>query len=669
MKPANRVLVVEDELVVQMHLQHIIDDLGHQVVGTAASAEEALELARRERPELVLMDIHLADGGDGVDTARRISAESDCAVIFITAYADTATLERAGPVAAAGYLVKPFSAASVRAAVATALASRGRLQRVRERERSLGNILEGLGEAILATDEVGRITFINPRACRLLGWEAGDTLGLDLGDVLRCGVESDQLELGVAVGRALGQGQKQTLPGLELRRRDGGELTLGALVLEPVPQDTGRPLGLLVQLEPEGSPPIPAAPTTRPARPQVPFGQETRLLVYSHDTFGLGHLQRCLKLIRGLSARFPRLSTLLVTGSPVVHRYAMPPNTDYVKLPALRKVGSEEYEARSLAISKGGIRTLRSNLLLRTIRDYDPNVLLVDHSPLGGKGELLPGLELLAERGGCLRILGLRDIIDEPGSVIELWRQTGVYDVLTRLYDRLVVYGHQQVFDPVTQYAFPESLARKTDFVGYVCEDPAPAVQEHVNGKDPRPLVTVTVGGGDGGAESVIVPFLEALGRFRQRLNVRAEVLTGPFVPPETAARLEALVGDLPVTLTSFLPSTAELVRRSDLVISTAGYNTVSDLLVHGRRGLLIPRVLHRQEQLVRARRLAELGLVRCLGPDEVSPERLVEEIERLLADPEEPLTRARAEGRLPLDGARRFAEYCAGLSVEARPD
>jgi predicted glycosyltransferase len=117
----------------------------------------------------------------------------------------------------------------------------------------------------------------------------------------------------------------------------------------------------------------------------------------------------------------------------------------------------------------------------------------------------------------------------------------------------------------------------------------------------------------------------------------------------------------LPVNLQTFVPSTAAMVRRAELVIATAGYNTTTDLLSMAKRALLIPRVLYRQEQWIRAHRLHELGLATCLHPEKVTPESLFAAIQSTLQDT--PLVRARAKG-LPLDGARNFAEFCAGLQV-----
>ncbi len=659
---ARRILIVEDEMVVQLHLSRLVAELGHEVVGTAMNTREALELARATAPELVLMDVHLADGDDGIETAQHLVRELDCAVIFVTAYADQATIERTTRVGAAGYLVKPFSAPAVRAALSTALAGHQRLQRARGEARTLSSIVGSLGDALFVLDEAGRITFSNPRAGELTGWPPREADGRALLEVVGVPVESERRSVQALLSESQTTRSRTTHAGLSIRHRGGNECMVD-LEIEPVHEDeVGASGALLVNLRDRTRAPVPAEPRARGVK--RPFGKGTRVLVYSHDTFGLGHLRRCLALIRALCARHPEASVLLVTGSPMVHRYPMPVGADYVKLPAIRKVESEQYEARTLNISGASIRSMRSNLILHTLRDFDPNVLVVDHSPTGSKGELLPALEHLAERGGCTRILGLRDVLDEPAAVTELWRESGVYDVLRRHYDHLVVYGNQALYDPVAQYEFPAEVARKTHFVDYVCDRTAPEGGEPVEG-DTRPLVVVSIGGGDGGGESLILPFLEMMRRFRSELDFRAEILTGPFLAPELATRLQTLAAGLPVVLRDFLPSTAALFRRAELVISTAGYNTTTDLFQHARRALLVPRVLYRQEQLIRARRLAELGLVTWLAPDEATPENLLRAIREARRD--EPLTRARAEGRLFLEGAQHFAEFCAGLEVDDR--
>ncbi|MGE3171350.1 MAG: response regulator [Planctomycetota bacterium] len=658
-----RILIVEDEMVVQLHLSRIVEELGYDVVGTAADRDEALEIAAQERPHLVLMDIHLASGTDGVDTASRLVEQLDCAVIFISAYADQATVERTEQVGAAGYLVKPFTQAQVRAAIATAFASHGRLQKEKDRTRSLTAMLQRMGGAVFVVDGDGRITFANQSAAELCGWPVYKTYGRPFVEVV--GAAASAAELASAMARAR-DGDGSAAATIEVTDPAGKVLVVD-LAMETIEDEDSPGQGLMLSLrrrdrqrEAKAAAPVaPAAPAIRTEKRA--FGAGTRLLVYSHDTFGLGHLRRCTALIKSVCARYPAASVLLVTGSPMVHRYGMPHGSDYVKLPALVKVEAEQYEARSLQISGDSIRMLRSNLILHTVRDYRPNVLLVDHSPTGGKGELLPSLEWLRERGGCQRILGLRDVIDDPDAVVSLWQRTGIYDVLERHYDHVVVYGNREYYDPVTSYRLPASVAQRASFLNYVCNTDDGALDGAVPSS--RPLVLVTIGGGDGGGETVIEPFLQMMQQFGDRLDFDAEVLTGPFVDPEVEQRLREMAEDLPVRLRNFVPSTAALMRRADLVIATAGYNTVTDVLSLARRAVLIPRVLYRQEQWIRAQRLAELGLVTCLHPESVTPAGLFAAVQEALQ--QEPLVQARARG-LPLDGAARFADYCAGLQVDA---
>jgi predicted glycosyltransferase/CheY-like chemotaxis protein len=543
---SHKILIVEDEMIVQMHLRRIVEAHGHAVVGTAASTAGALAAAEKDPPDLALMDVRLAGGDDGILVADQLRSRFDCSIVFITAHSDPETVARAGSLSA-GYVVKPFTAAEVGAALRTALTSQDRERRSREREREL------------------------------------------------------QEELG---------------------RRDVEPLT--------------------------------------PLRRRQPFRGPTRLLVYSHDTLGLGHLRRCQNLIRGLAVRHRDLSTLLVTGSPMAHKYKLPPRTDYLKLPAVRKVAAESYEARSLAMSDEGILDLRKNLLLRTVRDYKPDVLLVDHSPAGMKGELLPVLDFLKRRGTSTNILGMRDVIDDPASVRAHWRSNGVYELMQSSYDHMVVYGVPEVYDTVREYGLTEELARKTRYVHYV-GDGAPSGDEDARGSGPWRVV-LSIGGGDGGADTLVAPFLEMLRYQREGLDVTVEVLLGPLIPESTEAEIRAKAEGLPVSLSTFVASPAERFRAADLVVATAGYNTSVEVLAHARRGLFIPRVLHRQEQWLRAQRFAELGLTACLHPDAVTPDVLLRAVSDLCrAEPA--LVRARAERRVPLDGAERFAEFCAELA------
>ncbi len=386
-----------------------------------------------------------------------------------------------------------------------------------------------------------------------------------------------------------------------------------------------------------------------------------RLVMYSHDTFGLGHLQRCLKLSRVLTARFPQVSVLIVTGSPVTHKYEFPPRVDYVKLPSVRKVGPEKYEPRTLTASFETVHSLRAELVLKSVQSFQPHVLLVDHSPVGMKGELLPTLNWLGtHEHSTITILGLRDIIDSPEAVTKLWKEKGIYNVLVKSYDHILIYGTQSIYDPLSSYDFNDDLRRKTRFCNYVgAEQIQP---QKLNGRktisNQRPLVVVTIGGGDGAGETVIGNFINAIQMHQAEVNFDSVIVAGPFLPKELYLKYKKAVRNLPVTVKAFLPSTASLIKRSDLVVATGGYNTITDILGFAKRALIIPRIMHRQEQHIRATRLAELGILDYLSPDKVTPNLLYSRIRTLLDDPSESVTNARTKNLIALDGASRLADF-----------
>jgi predicted glycosyltransferase len=388
-----------------------------------------------------------------------------------------------------------------------------------------------------------------------------------------------------------------------------------------------------------------------------------RMLIYSHDTFGLGHLRRCMKISQALKAKYPDLSVLIVTGSPQVHRYNMPPGVDYVKLPAVRKTADEQYEPRNMRTTFERVFNLRSHLILETVKEFLPHILLVDHSPLGMKREMQPALDWIRdEHQETITILGLRDIIDEPEKVIEQWRRQAIYGALERYYDHIFIYGSKAVFDPVEAYKFPEALARKSSFCGYISESDKGARNSNARLKGERKFVLVTIGGGDGAGEAVIGTYIDMLQKFKDEIDFESLIITGPFISEELWKKYKISSRGLPVTIRRFVSQTRPYLLKSDLVISTGGYNTTSEILTFAKRALVIPRIMYRNEQLLRAQKLSDLGLVTLLHPDRNSPDSLYSIIRTHLASEAAPLTRARADRSIDLDGASRLASYCGML-------
>lgn len=180
------ILVVEDERLIARSVEAQLRTLGYAVAGSARSGEEAIRLAEECLPDLILMDIHLGDGVDGVQAADRIrQRQQGVPVVFLTAHADDGTLQRAKLTEPHGYVLKPFEEAELKIAIEIGL-HKGRMdRRVRENERWLAATLGSIGDAVVATDSDGKVRLLNSLAEQLTGWSHSDAAGNDVRDIFQ----------------------------------------------------------------------------------------------------------------------------------------------------------------------------------------------------------------------------------------------------------------------------------------------------------------------------------------------------------------------------------------------------------------------------------------------------------------------------------------------------
>lgn len=175
-----KILVVEDEIIVARTISSQLHQLGYMVTGTASSGKVAIAKASETKPDLVLMDIILKGEMDGITTASYIREYLDIPVIFLTAYGDDNTIERAKITQPFGYVVKPFTSKDLRIAIEMGLLKH-RLERdIRENRDRLATLLNSISDAVIATDDRGIVTFMNPAAEILTGWHQGDALGTEV---------------------------------------------------------------------------------------------------------------------------------------------------------------------------------------------------------------------------------------------------------------------------------------------------------------------------------------------------------------------------------------------------------------------------------------------------------------------------------------------------------
>jgi PAS domain S-box-containing protein len=246
-----RIMLVEDEKVVAADIQECVTGLGYEVVGSAATGTEALRLAVNTQPDLVLMDIKLKGVLDGIDVAGALYDQLKIPVVYLTAHADAEILERAKLTAPSGYVLKPFDDRTLRTAIEIAFDRYRRERQLIEGGQRLAAAIGSIDEAVIVTQENGRVALMNRVAEGLTGWKQEDALGKPVDEVFsilnaRTGAPRQSpigrvFREGVAIGLGedvllLGrEGGRAPIQGSAAPVRDGGSETVGVCLLFRAP--------------------------------------------------------------------------------------------------------------------------------------------------------------------------------------------------------------------------------------------------------------------------------------------------------------------------------------------------------------------------------------------------------------------------------------------------
>ena len=340
---------------------------------------------------------------------------------------------------------------------------------------------------------------------------------------------------------------------------------------------------------------------------------QSRILIYSHDTFGLGHLRRCRSIAHSLVGRYKGLSVLILSGSPIIGSFDFKARVDFVRIPGVIKLKDGAYTSLGLHIDLEQTLQMRESIIYHTAETFKPDIFLVDKEPTGLQGEVTSTLKMLKQQG-TVNVLGLRDIMDEPSSLKAEWERKQVAPVLENLYHDIWVYGPSDMGSPVEGLQLSSSITRKLSFTGYLDRE-IPSDRNWVAPlSHDEPFILVTAGGGGDGVEMVdwVIRAYEA----DQGQPHRAIIVTGPFMPPteqqEFHERCEALGN---VEILAFDSHIELLMEKALGIVAMGGYNTFCEILTLDKPALIIPRSVPRQEQLIRAERAVRLGLASMLDP------------------------------------------------------
>ena len=234
---AVRILVVEDERIVARSLRKQLTTLGYEVVASVPSGDKAIQQAGELRPDLVLMDIHLEGAMDGVEAAATIRKQFRLPVVYLTAFSNKEILERAKITEPFGYILKPYEDRELHVVVETALYKHRMERRQQEREQWFVATLKSIGDAVVATDDENRITYMNPLAETLTGWMSEDACGQTLKEVVRLVYEDSRQAVESPPDQAMQDGTPST--GILLIARDRSEKAIEGCVSQITDEQSG----------------------------------------------------------------------------------------------------------------------------------------------------------------------------------------------------------------------------------------------------------------------------------------------------------------------------------------------------------------------------------------------------------------------------------------------
>ena len=325
----------------------------------------------------------------------------------------------------------------------------------------------------------------------------------------------------------------------------------------------------------------------------------------------------------------------------MVQSFRLPKRLDYIKLPCLNRGLSGQLSAKYLGTSIQETIQLRSQLIHSAACHFKPDLLLIDKKPTGLESELMPTLEhLKAQPPYTKTVLLLRDILDTPHKTIQHWKSFNYSRTIRAFYDQIMVMGMRAVFDLAKEYALPADIAAKVTYCGYIRKPPDRWRRERIRqqlglGSDAR-LVLVTPGGGEDGY-LLVKTYLHSLqsqdslqsqcgqsSSSTPPAHLHSVIFCGPEMPMDHQSELRTIAASCPqVTFQSFSDNLSNYLQEANVVVSMGGYNTLTEIVTAGKRAVVIPRIHPSKEQLLRAQRFSQRGLVTTLHPLNVTPRSL----------------------------------------------
>jgi len=356
--------------------------------------------------------------------------------------------------------------------------------------------------------------------------------------------------------------------------------------------------------------------------------EHVRILMYSHDTFGLGHLRRCRTIAHAIVEQFKGVTVLIISGSQIAGAFDFRARVDFVKIPSVIKLYNGEYDSIGEYIEIDEILEMRKLIIQGTAEAFQPDIFIADKEPMGLKGELEPTLEMFANTK-TTTVLGLRDVMDSPALLKKEWSKVKMVEKINGYYDNLWVYGPEGFWNPLQGLDVPDSLEEKVRYTGFLDRE-SYGLPTFENQSLPENYILVTAGGGGDGVG--LMEQVLAAREFDSSIDHPIVMVLGPFMKSESRERIRMRASRLAnIKVIDFESRLEVLVQHADAIVGMCGYNTFCEAMSFDKRALFVPRKTPREEQFIRASRAEELGLCDMLSPEEAAiPSKMAEKLKAL---------------------------------------
>ncbi len=362
-----------------------------------------------------------------------------------------------------------------------------------------------------------------------------------------------------------------------------------------------------------------------------------RVLIYASVSLGTADLDSIRSLALCLLQIPGRLELRIVSDAPVHPRARDNPGTTSVTLPKFGAPRNGRYAEDAQCPSLGTLLNARAQIIARAIAEFNPDLIVVDGLPFGQYDELA---RIIATpwpvQVGPQWVLLLRDVIGCPQHTTRVWRERGYFEAIARNYSKVLVCGDKDVFDLEREYTMPAAAAAKLAYCGYVVPEPGRSpegrLRRALGVPDKGALVLVTPGPGPDG-ESLIADFVCGLRSVAPQARPRCHIVCGADMRESERLAAACAIHSMPqVSLQHDSRDTMSLMAAADVVVTHGGYRKMCEVLSLRRRAIVVPGAAAAPEQTARAQRLAELGLVRWLAPQDCGPLALIDAVSAELA-------------------------------------